>query len=99
VARVSGALGCSGRGASAAFTGEKRRRVSYQEIDGVEANTVAKSASLRRSGALVIARRSCSDGRRDPVEDELVVLGHEKKNYHVWEVRTGEGEVVVQTRE
>jgi hypothetical protein len=45
----------------------------------------------------LLAGVAVTDG--DPVEDELVVLEREKKNYHVWEVRTGEGKVVVQTRE
>jgi hypothetical protein len=74
-------------------------RFPYQEMQKTEVVAVAKSRSSRRSGARVIARRRCVHGQRDLGEDGFVALEHKKRGNHVWEVRTGVGRVVVQTRE
>jgi hypothetical protein len=50
-------------------------------------------------GARVIARWRCVHGQRDLGEDGFVALERKKRGDHVWEVRTGAGRVVVQTRE
>jgi hypothetical protein len=65
----------------------------------MKAGTVVKQGISRCSGCLVIVRWSRGRGRQDLGEGRFVVLGHKQKIGHVWEVRTGEGEVVVQTRE
>jgi hypothetical protein len=67
--------------------GRDRGRRPYQEIGGVEAGTVAKQGISRRSGCLVIARRSRGHGWQDLGEGRFVALGRKQKNGHVWEMR------------
>jgi hypothetical protein len=58
----------------------------YQEMQKIEAITVAKQAISRCSGCLMIARRSLGHGQQDLGEDGLIALERKQEGYQVWEV-------------